>query len=182
MGSSPRNSRFCPPSFLAKKGKKIKDLRRRTEQASVPVKRHYRVLEKERRAPVAGSNPNLDYDYIWCYATLQVMKLTYPTSLPLFSTYSSYHQKLWPQQPCLLAARPPALQQATTRYAPSRHPYHRLWVSSHPRRHAHRSRLLIATRCRWCGATAANHAESSVASQPQSATLAETSTNARIMG
>ena len=29
--------------------------------------------------PIAGSNPNLDYDYIWCYATLQVMKLTYPT-------------------------------------------------------------------------------------------------------
>ena len=39
------------------------------------------------------------------------------------------------------------------------HPYHRLWVSSHPRRHAHRSQLVIATRCRWCGATAANHAE-----------------------
>ena len=35
--------------------------------------------KKERRAPVAGSNPNLDYDCIWCYATLQVMKLTYPT-------------------------------------------------------------------------------------------------------
>src|SRR3954470_5752887 len=69
-----------------------------------------------------------------------------------------------------------------TRYAPSRNPYHRLWVSSHPRRHAHRSRLLIATRYRWCGATAANHAESSIASQPQSATLAESSTNARIMG
>ena len=34
----------------------------------------------ERRAHVAGPNPNLDYDYIWCYATLQVMKLTYPTS------------------------------------------------------------------------------------------------------
>ena len=96
---------------------------------------------------------------------------------PYFSTPT-----LWPQQPCPLAARPPALQQATTRYAPSRHPYHRLWVSSHPRRHAHRSRLLIATRCRWCGATATNHAESSVASQPQSATLAESSTNARIMG
>ncbi|SPT18736.1 unnamed protein product [Triticum aestivum] len=43
-------------------------------------------------------------------------------------------------------------------------------------------RLLIATRCRWCGATASNHAESSVASQPQSSTLAESSTNARIMG
>ncbi|SPT16772.1 unnamed protein product [Triticum aestivum] len=51
-----------------------------------------------------------------------------------------------------------------------------------PRQHAHRSRFLIATRYRWCGATAANHAESSVASQPQSATLAESSTNARIMG
>ena len=35
--------------------------------------------KKERRAPVADSNLNLDYDYIWCYATLQVMKLTYPT-------------------------------------------------------------------------------------------------------
>ncbi|SPT18502.1 unnamed protein product [Triticum aestivum] len=53
---------------------------------------------------------------------------------------------------------------------------------SHPRQHAHCSRLLIATRCRWCGATAANHRESSVASQPQSSTLAESSTNARIMG
>ena len=36
-------------------------------------------FRKTRRSPVAGSNPNLDYDYIWCYATLQVMKLTYPT-------------------------------------------------------------------------------------------------------
>src|SRR3954468_7999213 len=62
------------------------------------------------------------------------------------------------------------------------HLYHRLWVSSHPRCHAHCSRLLIATRCRWCGATAANHAESSIACQPQSATLAESSTNAQIMG
>ena len=35
--------------------------------------------KKDRRAPVAGSNPNLDYGYIWCYATLQVMKLTYTT-------------------------------------------------------------------------------------------------------
>ncbi|SPT18519.1 unnamed protein product [Triticum aestivum] len=52
----------------------------------------------------------------------------------------------------------------------------------HPRRHTHRSRLLIAMRCLWCGATAANHAESSVVSQPQSSTLDESSTNARIMG
>ncbi|SPT17103.1 unnamed protein product [Triticum aestivum] len=51
-----------------------------------------------------------------------------------------------------------------------------------PRKHAHRSRLLIATRCRWCGATAANHAESSVACKPQSSTLAESSTNVQIMG
>ena len=35
--------------------------------------------KKKRRSPVAGPNPNLDYDYILCYATLQVMKLTYPT-------------------------------------------------------------------------------------------------------
>ena len=34
---------------------------------------------KQGGPPVAGLNPNLDYDYIWCYATLQVMKLTYPT-------------------------------------------------------------------------------------------------------
>ncbi|XBI54608.1 hypothetical protein VPH35_036593 [Triticum aestivum] len=51
-----------------------------------------------------------------------------------------------------------------------------------PRRHTHRSRLLIATHRRWCAATAANHVDSSVASQPQSSTLAESSTNDQIMG
>ena len=38
--------------------------------------------------------------------------------------------------------------------------------SHHTPAGTHRSRLLIATRCRWCGANATNHAESSVASQP----------------
>ena len=132
--------------------------------------------------PVAGSNPNLDHDYIWCYATLQVMKLTYPT----FASPLLYLLCLASE--ALAAATMSAGCSSTcssvgnNQICASRNPYHRLWVSSHPHRHAHRSRLLIATRCRWCGATAANHAESSVASQPQSATLAESSTNARIMG
>ena len=143
---------------------------------SCQVEKYFFSQNKE-VPPVAGSNPNLDYDYIWCYATLQVMKLTYPTfSSPLLYVLCLASEALD------VATISEALQQATTTYAPSRNPYHRLWVSSHPRRHAHRSRLLIATRCRWCGATAATHAESSVASQPQSSTLAESSTNARIMG
>ena len=138
--------------------------------------------KKEKRAPVAGSNPNLDYDYIWCYATLQVMKLTYPTfASPLLYLLCLALEALAAatmSAGCSSTSSSAGNNQICTKLPP---------VPSHvglitPRWHTHHSRLLIATRCGWYGATATNHAESSVASQPQSSTLAETSTNAKSWG
>ena len=148
---------------------------------SCQVEKYFFSQNKE-VPPVAGSNPNLDYDYIWCYATLQVMKLTYPTFasplLYLLCLASEALAAATMSAGCSSTCSSAGNNQICAKSQPVPSPVG--LITPPPARAP--QRLLIATCCRWCGATAANHAESSVASQPQCATLAESSTNARIMG
>ena len=132
--------------------------------------------------PVAGSNPNLDYDYIWCYATLQVMKLTYPTFasplLYLLCLASEALAAATMSAGCSSTCSSAGNNQICAKSPPVPSPVGLITPppARAPQPIAHRNPLPLV----WCHCC--KSPESSVASQPPSATLADSSTNARIMG